>query len=118
MKEVPDITRSLQHKQEQIAKTQKQDALLEQLNASDSLAQARAIDGYIDVLAEPLSTLPLWRRVDRQFWWNEHLSKPFIDAGVLYHFQISILTHLLFDSPASLVCIATRAGFLSGCHIC
>jgi len=85
IKEVPDITRTLQHKQEQIAKAQKRNALLEELNASDSSAQPRAISENVDVLAEPLPTLPLWRRVDRQFWWNEHLSKPFIDAGVLSH---------------------------------
>lgn len=36
----------------------------------------------VDPLAEPYPTLPLWRRVDRQFWWNEWLSKPFIDAGL------------------------------------
>ena len=83
IKKAPDITRSLQHKQEKIANAQKRDALLEQLNASDSLAQPRAIGEDVDALAEPLPTLPLWRRVDRQFWWNEHLSKPFIDAGVL-----------------------------------
>ncbi|KAJ7661766.1 SacI homology domain-containing protein [Mycena rosella] len=33
-------------------------------------------------LVEPNPTLPLWRRVDRKFWWNEWMSKPFIDAGV------------------------------------
>ncbi|KAI9466155.1 SacI homology domain-containing protein [Lactarius psammicola] len=77
-----DITRSLQHKQEQIAKAQKRNALLEELNASDSSAQTRAISENVDVLAEPFPALPLWRRVDRQFWWNEHLSKPFVDAGL------------------------------------
>jgi len=69
----------LQHKQEQIAKTQKQNVLLAELDALD---QSVAGGEDVDVLAEPLPTLPLWRRVDRQFWWNEHLSKPFIDAGV------------------------------------
>ena len=83
IKKAPDLTRSLQHKQEKIANAQKRDALLEQLNASDSSAQPRAIGENVDVLAEPLPTLPLWRRVDRQFWWNEHLSSPFIDAGVI-----------------------------------
>jgi hypothetical protein len=36
----------------------------------------------VNALDEPFPTLPLWRRVDRQFWWNEALSRPFIDAGV------------------------------------
>lgn len=31
---------------------------------------------------EPWKTLPLWRRADRRFWHNEHLSKPFVDAGL------------------------------------
>ncbi|KAH9001323.1 SacI homology domain-containing protein [Lactarius akahatsu] len=74
-----DLTRTLQHKQEQIAKAQKRDALLKQLDASDSSAQPSE---NVDALAEPLPTLPLWRRVDRQFWWNEHLSKPLTDAGL------------------------------------
>lgn len=26
--------------------------------------------------------LPLWRRVDRRFWWNEWMSRDFVDAGV------------------------------------
>jgi len=77
-----DITHSLQHKQEQIAKTLKQNVLLAELDALDPSTQTMASGEDVDVLAEPLPTLPLWRRVDRQFWWNEHLSKPFIDAGV------------------------------------
>jgi hypothetical protein len=39
-------------------------------------------DGTTDVMVEPNPTLPLWRRVDRKFWWNEWMSKPFVDAGV------------------------------------
>lgn len=31
---------------------------------------------------EPLAHLPLWRRVDRRFWWNEDLIQSFVDAGV------------------------------------
>lgn len=31
---------------------------------------------------EPWKTLPLWRRADRRFWHNEHLAKPFVDAGL------------------------------------
>jgi len=82
MKPVPDITHSLQHKQEQLAKTRKQNALLAELDVLDSPSQPVASGENVDVLAEPSPTLPLWRRVDRKFWWNEHLSKPFIDAGV------------------------------------
>ncbi|KAJ7063419.1 SacI homology domain-containing protein [Mycena amicta] len=74
-----DITRSLQHKQEQVAKSQKQHALLADLNA---LPEPDKSDYKIDPLVEPQSALPLWRRVDRQFWWNEWMSKPFVDAGL------------------------------------
>lgn len=42
------------------------------------------MDDKVDPLAEPYPMLPLWRRVDRQFWWNEWLSKPFVDAGVCH----------------------------------
>jgi phosphatidylinositol 4-phosphatase len=85
-----DITHSLQHKQEQITKSQKQNVLLAELDALDPLAQSVAGGEDVDVLAEPLPTLPLWRRVDRQFWWNEHLSKPFIDAGVSAIFALGV----------------------------
>ena len=77
-----DITHSLQHKQEQLAKTQKQNALLAELNALDISAQSAAPGEKVNVLSEPSPTHPLWHRVDRQFWWNEHLSKPFIDGKV------------------------------------
>ncbi|KAI0345325.1 hypothetical protein BDW22DRAFT_1426997 [Trametopsis cervina] len=77
-----DITRSLQHKQALIAKMKKQQELLVQLNAIDGTAEVSSPDDKVNVLDEPSSTLPLWRRVDRQYWWNEWLSKPFIEAGL------------------------------------
>ncbi|KAJ7172335.1 SacI homology domain-containing protein [Mycena filopes] len=78
-----DITRSLQHKQELVSKSHKQHALLADLNALPSPdPDTEAEDAKIDVLVEPHPTLPLWRRVDRQFWWNEWMAKPFVDAGV------------------------------------
>ncbi|CCM00021.1 uncharacterized protein FIBRA_02047 [Fibroporia radiculosa] len=77
-----DITRSLQHKHEILAKTKLQSTLLADLDVLDEQKQLSPVGDKIDVLAEPSPTLPLWRRVDRQFWWNEWLSKPFIDAGV------------------------------------
>ncbi|KDQ60929.1 hypothetical protein JAAARDRAFT_124474 [Jaapia argillacea MUCL 33604] len=77
-----DITRSLQHKQEQIAHTKKQNALLANLIPLEENQRLSPSDGKVDYLAEAHQTLPLWRRVDRQFWWNEWLSKPFVDAGL------------------------------------
>ncbi|OBZ69155.1 Proteasome subunit beta type-5 [Grifola frondosa] len=77
-----DITRSLQHKHDLVAKAKLQNSLLEDLNALDESKRLSPLGDKVDVLAEPSATLPLWRRVDRHFWWNEWLSKPFIDAGL------------------------------------
>ncbi|PPQ91427.1 hypothetical protein CVT25_014315 [Psilocybe cyanescens] len=82
-----DLTRSLQHKQEQFLKSQKQHDLLAGLGALPSPENHAHIslspmDGKFLALVEPHSSLPLWRRVDKQFWWNEWMSKPFIDAGL------------------------------------
>ena len=112
-----DITHSLQHKQEQIAKTQKQNVLLAELDALDPSAQSVASGQDVDVLAEPLPTLPLWRRVDRQFWWNEHLSKPFIDAGVFAVFVSGCNHALTAISLATSVHTAAGARVLPGCLI-
>ncbi|KAI0032266.1 SacI homology domain-containing protein [Vararia minispora EC-137] len=91
-----DITRSLQHKQDLVSRTKRQSRLLEQLTSVDTESSATVGD-EVDVLAEPSPTLPLWRRVDKQFWWNENLLRPFIDAGlhdyilpiIQGHFQVS-----------------------------
>ncbi|KAJ8078947.1 hypothetical protein PM082_013231 [Marasmius tenuissimus] len=80
-----DITRSLQHKQEQVAKARRHDALLADLNAlpkSEHENKISSPEDKVDPLIEPNLTLPLWRRVDKQYWWNEGLSKPLIDAGL------------------------------------
>ncbi|KAG6820642.1 hypothetical protein H0H93_013841 [Arthromyces matolae] len=81
-----DITRSLQHKQDQMAKAQKQHELLADLDVlppTDSESFTSEVEGLeVSPMSEPNPTLPLWRRVDRRFWWNEWLSKPFIDAGL------------------------------------
>ncbi|CDO73557.1 hypothetical protein BN946_scf185014.g27 [Trametes cinnabarina] len=77
-----DITRSLQHKHELIEKAKAQNSLLDSLNALDDSRRLSPASDTVDVLAEPSAALPLWRRVDRRFWWNEWLSKPLIDAGL------------------------------------
>ncbi|KAH9484391.1 Phosphatidylinositide phosphatase SAC2 [Psilocybe cubensis] len=82
-----DLTRSLQHKQEQFLKAQKQHDLLAGLGAlpspeNQSHVPLSPMDGKFLALVEPYPSLPLWRRVDKQFWWNEWMSKPFIDAGL------------------------------------
>jgi len=77
-----DITRCLQHKRDQVCKANRHDALLADLKISESGPSPGPSTDRVDPLAEPSPTLPLWRRVDKQFWWNEWLSKLFIDAGV------------------------------------
>ncbi|KAF9477543.1 hypothetical protein BDN70DRAFT_810519 [Pholiota conissans] len=82
-----DLTRSLQHKQELVLKSQKQHDLLAGLGALPSPHNSDGVplspmDGKVSAVAEPYPSLPLWRRVDKQFWWNEWMSKPFIDAGL------------------------------------
>lgn len=82
-----DITRSLQHKQDRLSKSRKEYTLLAELDAlpgreSPISPQSTQRLDRVNVSGEPYPSLPLWRRVDRQFWWNEWLSKPFVDAGV------------------------------------
>ena len=59
-----DLTTSLQRKRESIesAKTEGETAGLP--------------------FQEPGLNMPLWKRVDRRFWYNEHLQSDFVDAGL------------------------------------
>ena len=72
-----DITTSLQHKQHEVARLKRKAASHVKKTSSDS----SELD-HFDVLAEPYPTLPLWRRVTKQFWWNESMLQPFTDAAV------------------------------------
>lgn len=77
-----------------MAKSVKQNSLLANLLPDQS--EEPSLEGEtVNPFGEPFPTLPLWRRVDRQFWWNEHLSKPFIDAGVSLSPQLC--SHCLTD---------------------
>ncbi|KAG0705071.1 SacI homology domain-containing protein [Suillus ampliporus] len=77
-----DITRSLQHKHEQFTKLHTQNKSLSDLGVHPKDTTVNSLDDKVEPLCEPSAMLPLWRRVDRHFWWNEWLSKPFIDAGL------------------------------------
>ncbi|KAI6022736.1 SacI homology domain-containing protein [Pisolithus marmoratus] len=77
-----DLTRSLQHKHEQSLKCATQDKLLAKLDAFPHDLRKDGSECRTNLSVEPFATLPLWRRVDRQFWWNEYLSRPFIDTGL------------------------------------
>lgn len=87
-----DITRSLQHKHELGIKSQKQQDLLAGLVALPSLENNDGKNGRDSPasITESYPVLPLWRRVDKQFWWNEWMSKPFMDAG-LHSFILPIM---------------------------
>ena len=76
-----DLSNSLQRKQQQVTRLKRQRALLEDLEVLGdwhSLADCESADPF----CEPFHNAPLWKRVDRKFWWNEHLLKPFIEASV------------------------------------
>ncbi|KAG6335856.1 hypothetical protein ID866_3246 [Astraeus odoratus] len=77
-----DLTRSLQRKYEQHVKAHARDILLGQLDALSPSHPINNPESDVDVMEEPSQALPLWRRVDRQFWWNESITRPFIDAGL------------------------------------
>ncbi|KAF9227842.1 hypothetical protein BS17DRAFT_800025 [Gyrodon lividus] len=125
-----DLTRSLQHKHEQFLKSHTQEKLLAELDALPKSHSVGPLDSTIDPLVEPFSALPLWRRVNRQFWWNEWLSKPFIDVGlhsyvlpiVQGHFQISSFelppnSHMSGDdviSPVDYIIASRRSRYRAG----
>jgi len=78
-----DLSNSLQRKQQQVTRLKRQHALLQDLEALGdwySLADCESADPF----CEPYHNSPLWKRVDRKFWWNEHLLKPFIEASVIF----------------------------------
>ncbi|KAG8862018.1 hypothetical protein FRB96_002461 [Tulasnella sp. 330] len=76
-----DITRSLQHKHELLQNHNRTAALLSDLGAKEDMHKE---DGLLNVspLAEPQSNVPLWRRVDRRFWWNENIPDAAIPSQV------------------------------------
>ncbi|KIL00905.1 hypothetical protein PAXRUDRAFT_128798 [Paxillus rubicundulus Ve08.2h10] len=114
-----DLTRSIQHKHERSLKSHAQEKLLAELEALPKSHSVGTLDSAVDPLVEPVPTLPLWRRVNRQFWWNEWPARPFIDAGlhsyvlpiVQGHFQISSF-ELPTDSYMSPDDVISRADYI------
>lgn len=109
-----DITRSLQHKQDRLSKSRKEYTLLAELDALPgrepplSPQSTQRLD-RVSASGEPYPSLPLWRRVDKQFWWNEWLSKPFMDAGVWQLF--------FFESTHHHGCRSYMATFCPSCKV-
>ncbi|KAG9017184.1 hypothetical protein FRB90_001450 [Tulasnella sp. 427] len=99
-----DLTRSLQHKHEMLQAFQDQDERQsdptwrtvispetpQRSSRPNKGSHEKESDYSISPLAEPQSNLPLWRRVDRKFWWNEVMAKPFTDAG-LHSFVLPVM---------------------------
>jgi len=57
-------------------------SLLKDLDALEGDKSLSELSDGVEVLAEPHSHLPLWRRGDKKFWWNSALIQPFADAGL------------------------------------
>uniref|UniRef100_V5EYS3 SAC domain-containing protein n=2 Tax=Kalmanozyma brasiliensis (strain GHG001) TaxID=1365824 RepID=V5EYS3_KALBG len=86
-----DLTTSLQNKRRALEGNPKPNANVSPQLASQQLHQARSSTTSTQdaqrtpafpLLAEPYPGLPLWRRADRRFWHNEHMSKDLIHAGL------------------------------------
>jgi hypothetical protein len=70
-----DLTTPLQRKQDRLEASGKERA------KPASSAAAKGSQSKVQ-FAEPLPTLPLWRRADSRFWHNEALSRDFVEAGL------------------------------------
>ncbi|KZT33580.1 hypothetical protein SISSUDRAFT_1054071 [Sistotremastrum suecicum HHB10207 ss-3] len=82
-----DISHSLQWKIRMMAELEK-DAPNEHLTSN--IIPESFIENEHDPFDEPHATLPLWRRFDTHFWWNEQLTSEFADAG-LHSYIIPIM---------------------------
>ncbi len=81
-----DLTTSLQNKRKALESTSKQESTGSLRTASAPPATSAGTNtkepAAFPLLAEPYPNLPLWRRADRCFWHNEHMSKDLIHAGL------------------------------------
>jgi hypothetical protein len=75
-----DLTHSLQHKRRLISARSASSAALSNLlpGATPSDPVFLSNDDFV----EPDVHVPLWRRVDRRYFWNEHLLQDFLDLGL------------------------------------
>jgi hypothetical protein len=93
-----DLTHSLQHKRQLISSRSATGAALADLLSSETNTfppsptesppvsagsrQSKASSMDKDDFIEPDVHVPLWRRADRRFFWNEWLCKDFIELGL------------------------------------
>lgn len=78
-----DLTTSLQNKRRALdnlnsSPTSRSTPLPAKKASNDGAEEAAAFP----LLTEPYPNFPLWRRADRRFWHNEHMSKDLIHAGL------------------------------------
>lgn len=82
-----DLTHSLQAKRKKLSSRHTADHALAALlknpsTSSVSLPASESSDNaQQDDFIEPDIQIPLWRRADKRFFWNEYLMKDFINAG-------------------------------------
>ncbi|KAJ1029275.1 hypothetical protein NDA13_002529 [Ustilago tritici] len=81
-----DLTTSLQNKRRALENNPKPD--MSPTSRSMPLPTTKVLSedaeemAAFPLLAEPYPNLPLWKRADRRFWHNEHMSKDLIHAGL------------------------------------
>lgn len=86
-----DLTRTLQHKRQVVSQRTATGAAFSDLIQKDntlfppsqsSTFQTPINPALDEDFIEPDIQVPLWRRVDKRFFWNEWLMKDFIDLGL------------------------------------
>jgi phosphatidylinositol 4-phosphatase len=78
---VLDLSNSLQRKQQQVERLKKQENILADLDVLGDWSKLEPCEDA-QPFKEPSPTRPLWQRIDRKFWWNEHLQQPLIESEV------------------------------------
>ncbi|CAG8693425.1 14293_t:CDS:2, partial [Acaulospora colombiana] len=84
-----DLSNSLQRKQQQVERLKKRESILSDLDALGDWSNLEICEDA-QPFKEPLVNLPLWRRIDRRFWWNEHMSQSLVEAE-LHAYVLPIL---------------------------
>jgi hypothetical protein len=64
-----------------VERLKKQENILADLNALGDWARLETCEDA-QPFKEPSPNRPLWQRVDRKFWWNEHLQQSLIELQV------------------------------------
>ncbi|WVW80545.1 hypothetical protein I302_102530 [Kwoniella bestiolae CBS 10118] len=84
-----DLTHSLQHKRKTLAQRNASQTALTHLIPKEGLLFPPSPSNTLprhnlfeDDFVEPDIQVPLWRRADRRFFWNEYLMRDFIDLGL------------------------------------